>query len=150
MTNSPQPITRQPEHSHKSSRENPQYDRSTCYFCHEPDEHILQDHHIVPQRFGGSNFKENLVKLCPNCHDKIERLYDSGFYERLDTEEDEENQIKAIIQFLEDDSSGADISTILEVAESLGFEAAETKDELRFLRKSGEVYEPTADHLRAV
>lgn len=48
--------------------------KQKCYFC---DEHrVLEQHHIVPRRFGGSNKKSNLVTLCPNCHTKIEQVYD--------------------------------------------------------------------------
>ena len=35
------------------------------------DQHQIHKHHIVPKSKGGSNTKMNLVRLCPNCHNKI-------------------------------------------------------------------------------
>lgn len=58
-----------------------QTERDTCYFCNA--EGPLQSHHIVPRRYDGSDVDENLVDLCPNCHDKLERLYDARFYDEL-------------------------------------------------------------------
>jgi len=55
----------------------------TCYFCPESNSAAIEEHHLVPQRFNGSDEPENTVKLCGSCHDKIEELYDDGFYERL-------------------------------------------------------------------
>ena len=66
--------------------ENPQYNRATCYFCLSEETEVLQEHHIVPRRFDGSDSTKNLVRLCPTCHEKIERLYDSRFYEELNQE----------------------------------------------------------------
>jgi hypothetical protein len=56
-------------------------DTSRCYFC--PKRNDIEVHHIVPQRFNGSDSRENLVALCDRCHRKIEALYDKRFYERL-------------------------------------------------------------------
>lgn len=49
---------------------------SKCYFCGEKDSSCLETHHIIPQSMGGPDYQENLVKLCANCHRKIEDLYD--------------------------------------------------------------------------
>lgn len=53
----------------------------SCKFCNETEE--LQKHHIVPRRFNGSDSDDNLVKVCPTCHRKIENLYNRDFYETL-------------------------------------------------------------------
>ena len=55
---------------------------SGCYFC-GGGEGVLESHHIVPQRFGGSDAGENLVDLCPTCHERLERLYNKRFYRSL-------------------------------------------------------------------
>jgi hypothetical protein len=44
---------------------------------------VLQEHHAVPRRFGGSDDDVNLVTLCANCHEAVEKIYDEGFYKRL-------------------------------------------------------------------
>jgi hypothetical protein len=56
-------------------------DTSRCYFC--PKRNDIEVHHIVPQRFNGSDERENLVALCDRCHEKLESLYDKRFYEKL-------------------------------------------------------------------
>lgn len=66
--------------------ENPQYNRATCYFCLSEERQILEEHHIVPRRFDGSDDDENLVRVCPTCHQKLERLYDDRFYDELGVE----------------------------------------------------------------
>jgi hypothetical protein len=49
---------------------------------------VLEEHHIVPRRHGGSDDSDNLVDLCPTCHEKVERLYDRRFYDELGIEQD--------------------------------------------------------------
>ena len=39
-----------------------------CVICHEKTPHV---HHIVPVEEGSKNDYENLVVLCPTCHDNI-------------------------------------------------------------------------------
>jgi hypothetical protein len=56
-------------------------DTERCYFC--PARHDIEVHHIVPQRFRGSDDRENLVALCETCHKKLEQLYDAAFYDAL-------------------------------------------------------------------
>jgi hypothetical protein len=53
--------------------------REDCYFC--PTRHDLEEHHVIPQRFGGPDAPENIVTVCGRCHKKLERLYDAAFYE---------------------------------------------------------------------
>jgi len=55
-----------------------------CYFC---DYHgkIVQLHHIKSKKEGGFDEKENLLPLCPNCHNLIHREkfilgYWEGYY----------------------------------------------------------------------
>lgn len=55
-------------------------DGQKCHFCSVSEHTALEEHHIIPQRHGGSDEPENLVMLCGSCHNKIERLYDQEFY----------------------------------------------------------------------
>lgn len=57
--------------------------RDVCYICGNKNRDVLEEHHIVPQRFGGSDDDENTVQLCSNCHTSLERLYDQRFYDKL-------------------------------------------------------------------
>lgn len=66
----------------------------TCYFCPESNSAAIEEHHLVPQRFNGSDEPENTVNLCGSCHDKIEDLYDDAFYERLGIAVEEAKQEK--------------------------------------------------------
>lgn len=54
-----------------------------CYICGHGNEQALEEHHLVPRRYGGSDSSENLVQLCGSCHNAIESLYDDDFFERL-------------------------------------------------------------------
>jgi hypothetical protein len=54
-------------------------DRPRCDFC--PNNHDLEEHHVIPRRFGGLDQPENIVRVCQRCHRKLERLYDRTFYE---------------------------------------------------------------------
>lgn len=55
---------------------------SGCYFC-GGGQGVLETHHIVPRRLGGTDADDNLVDLCPTCHQRLERLYDDEFYRKL-------------------------------------------------------------------
>jgi len=54
-----------------------------CYICGEDNPNVLQTHHLIPRRYGGSDQSENLVRLCANCHQAIESLYDDEFFDWL-------------------------------------------------------------------
>lgn len=54
-----------------------------CFICGTDAKSTLQEHHIVPRRYGGSDRDENLVTLCASCHQAIEKIYDDRFYEML-------------------------------------------------------------------
>lgn len=43
-----------------------------CEWCEERFDHP-HVHHITPRREGGPNDPENLIVLCPNCHEKADR-----------------------------------------------------------------------------
>lgn len=45
-------------------------DRNRCVICEGTRK--LEVHHVVPRSCGGSNYAENLVTLCPKCHDEVE------------------------------------------------------------------------------
>jgi len=77
-------------------------DTSECYFCSQNSS--VEVHHIVPQRFNGSDRQENLVAVCDSCHKKLEALYDKRFYEKLGIE-DEEGSRKAHFECITHDCS---------------------------------------------
>jgi len=54
-----------------------------CFICGEDNEVVLEEHHKVPQRLGGSNEDRNLVVLCANCHRAVEAIYDDEFWDRI-------------------------------------------------------------------
>jgi len=56
-----------------------------CYFCEAAED--IETHHIVPQRFEGSDAQSNLVDLCHDCHWKLERLYNKDFWEAIGIED---------------------------------------------------------------
>jgi hypothetical protein len=53
-----------------------------CFICGEDNPTVLQEHHVLPRRYGGGDSDENLVTLCANCHEAVEKIYDDSFYER--------------------------------------------------------------------
>jgi len=59
-----------------------QHPRQYCYFC--GSEGPIETHHIVPRRHDGSDDDSNLVDVCPTCHQRLEHLYDEGFYRELE------------------------------------------------------------------
>jgi hypothetical protein len=71
-----------------------------CFICGDPNENAIQTHHIVPNRHGGSDKDENLVDLCANCHQAIERVYDKRFYQALGVEQNE--HLEEWANYLED------------------------------------------------
>lgn len=64
-----------------------------CFVCGEHRSNSLEDHHIVPRRYGGSDEPENIVTLCASCHSAIEKLYDERFYETLQQRFEKEGAI---------------------------------------------------------
>ena len=75
-----------------------------CYFCGGGAD-VLEKHHIVPRRHGGSDAEENLVDLCPTCHERLERLYDKRFYDRLGVRNgrsESDEQLLRVLEFISD------------------------------------------------
>ena len=54
-----------------------------CEICGCENGNVLEQHHKIPARFGGTDRDENLATLCANCHTVIERLYNESFWERV-------------------------------------------------------------------
>ena len=52
-----------------------------CYFCGSTTD--IEEHHILPQRFDGSDAEKNTVDVCHECHWKLERLYNKDFWEAI-------------------------------------------------------------------
>ena len=151
--------------------DNPQYDRVTCYFCLSEERHILEDHHIVPRRFDGSDDDENLVRVCPTCHQKLERLYGDRFYNELGVENsDSEESTDTVIHTSIKGEDGDGVLTLLDVIEDIAdthprrgapyervldratsdFDTTSdrVRHEIMELKQKGEVYEPDRDILR--
>jgi len=71
-------------------------DANTCYMCGESNLAALENHHILPDRYNGSDEPENMVTLCGSCHNKIENeLYTERFYQGLGLDEPESVQSTA-------------------------------------------------------
>lgn len=133
---------------------NPQYGRRECYFCDNQDTELLETHHIVPRRFGGSNTADNLVDVCPTCHRKLERLYDNRFYHELGVEEitdntdtkefgtskEQRDRISTILDIIESHDGPIKISTIIARAENQGISESDAADEIEKLADHGEIY----------
>jgi hypothetical protein len=150
----------------------PQYERDSCYFCHEQDTHILETHHVVPRRFGGTDSPENLVRVCPNCHSRLERLYDGRFYDELGVEAEdqteEQESTKVNVMYIDDEaradllqlvdfiatlpqcSEGAQTALIVDVATTnYDISENEVRHIIGELKQKGKVYEQRHDRLRA-
>lgn len=59
-----------------------QHPRDECYFCGSDEQ--IESHHILPARFGGPDIPDNLVDVCRECHEKLERIYDKEFWEKIE------------------------------------------------------------------
>ncbi|RLI76939.1 hypothetical protein DRP05_11675 [Archaeoglobales archaeon] len=49
-----------------------------CERCGD-SKYKLHIHHIIPRKDGGKHTPENLIVLCPSCHQYAEWLYNNGF-----------------------------------------------------------------------
>ena len=54
----------------RSARE-PKGETTRCWACGTPA--YVEQHHVIPKRYGGDDSEGNLVALCPTCHDLIDR-----------------------------------------------------------------------------
>ncbi|QLD84586.1 HNH endonuclease [Natronomonas halophila] len=52
-----------------------------CRFCDATDH--LEEHHVVPRRYGGTDEDQNLITVCSDCHKTIERTWDAEFYHEI-------------------------------------------------------------------
>jgi len=153
-------------------RDNPEYNRTDCYFCAHSDNAALEEHHVVPSRYNGSDDDKNMVKVCANCHRKLESLYDKRFYEKLGVEklendrcgtQDGENELDVdVIQVTPEANHVEDVIAVLngapekhpegapveKVIEKCELEEQEAQDRIEELKQAGDVYEPRTDHLR--
>lgn len=80
--------------------------KERCFICGEENPNVLESHHIIPRRHGGSDDRENIVRLCANCHRGIERMYDRRFYRQLGlldrkAESEEESSEGVVSRFVE-------------------------------------------------
>ncbi|MEF8778812.1 MAG: LAGLIDADG family homing endonuclease, partial [Natronomonas sp.] len=67
------------------------------------------------------------------------------------TQRDRIKNIKALISEIEAEyDEGAPVETVLDRAEEMGMERSQAEHEIEKLRRQGDVYEPTTDHLRTV
>jgi len=51
-----------------------------CQICGDVRPRSLEEHHILPRRFGGGDHEDNLVTLCASCHRALESIYDKQFW----------------------------------------------------------------------
>lgn len=56
---------------HKPRLELIQKRGSKCELCSYAVEQVLNVHHIVERKDGGTNEESNLIVLCPNCHAEV-------------------------------------------------------------------------------
>lgn len=50
-------------------------EKNHCYFCEDTTKENLEQHHIIPKRYNGSDKDYNIVTLCRKCHTRLEDLY---------------------------------------------------------------------------
>jgi len=56
-----------------------------CEICGQHYPNAMNQHHLIPKRYGGSNSDDNLIVLCANCHSAIEQIYDRSFWEKANS-----------------------------------------------------------------
>jgi len=102
-------------------------DANTCYMCGESNLAALENHHIVPDRYNGSDEPENMVTLCGSCHNKIENeLYTERFYKGLGLDE------PASVQ-----STAHEGGKVIEPHESLDRQIPEESKHIRVRKRNG-------------
>lgn len=134
---------------------------SECYFC--PETERLEQHHIVPRRFGGSDNTENLVTVCPTCHSKLESLYNKRFYQQLGVDCQQEQQGKnttrlekqrVVLEMIEEFERGKGTPASVAYYEALEAGVIETGEEfdtaISQLEKQGEILELDEGHYISV
>lgn len=130
-----------------------------CYFCQNDRGEILEEHHIVPRRYGGGDSPANLLTVCPNCHRKLEEVYDDQFFAAVSTIKITDDQthprektagaLKQEIRRLEKQcAGGVPVNEPLEKVCEMGFNPTAVEAALRWLKVTGEVDEPRPNHVR--
>jgi hypothetical protein len=64
-------------------KNNLETDDGICFICGDGRSQMLQEHHVVPRRFGGKDTERNLVTVCVQCHYALEKVYTDEVFKRL-------------------------------------------------------------------
>jgi hypothetical protein len=51
-----------------------------CQICGEHRPLAIEEHHVLPRRFGGSDKEDNLIEVCSSCHSALESIYNKSFW----------------------------------------------------------------------
>ena len=90
--------------------------RDGCYICSRGNSDILETHHLIPRRFGGSDTAANIVELCPTCHSTLERLYGDWFWATVNAIS-EERQLNIILDDILERLGGVHLELLLGLEE---------------------------------
>lgn len=60
----------------------------SCFICGCTQDHKLEDHHIIPRRFGGEDTQENTITVCGNCHRSLEAIYTDRVWQQFAVDQD--------------------------------------------------------------
>jgi replicative DNA helicase Mcm len=101
---------------------------------------------------------ERVIEIVRSCLQDIGVDPETGEFDadvvetgRSKSQRDRIKNIKSLIAEIETEyDEGAPIETILDRAEEMGMERSQAEHEIEKLRRQGDVYEPTTDHLRTV
>jgi replicative DNA helicase Mcm len=101
---------------------------------------------------------ERVIEIVRSCLQDIGVDPETGEFDadvvetgRSKSQRDRIKNIKSLIAEIETEyDEGAPIETILDRAEEIGMERSQAEHEIEKLRRQGDVYEPTTDHLRTV
>jgi len=83
-----------------------------CYICGEARQNSLEEHHLVPKRYGGSDSQKNLATLCASCHSAIEKLYDDAFFKRMGVSKPSKSTDQCGWRCMHENCTSTDTSTI--------------------------------------
>jgi len=62
-----------------------------CKFCGRDEEKLLEEHHIIPQRYNGEDTNENLVTVCKSCHRTLEEIYNDEVLRKMSNKVEEDH-----------------------------------------------------------
>ena len=80
-----------------------------CFICGNDNPNVLETHHKIPRRRGGTDHAENTVVLCANCHRAIERIYDEDFWSTVAVADVEKYDPGQVLSASELDSEAEEI-----------------------------------------